>query len=346
MTTSRTSPSSTLFLTGVAGFIGAALAHRMLTEGWQVVGLDNLNDYYSPALKQARLDHLAQHPQASRFQFHTIDLTDRDAVINAVVAARPQAVVHLAAQASVRYGLTHQLPYLESNLMGHFHMLMAAKALADAGHPLAHFLYASSSSVYGANSNDLDAAAFRETDNVSRPLSLYAATKAANELVTHAWSNQFGLPATGLRFFTVYGPWGRPDMAPLLFTRSLLAGATIPLYNGGELWRDFTYIDDIVEAIVRLLPVSPQGEVPHTLYNLGNQNPVRVDTFVRTLAEVLGTPAHTEARDWPATEVYKTHADTTRLHAAVGWAPSTPLEHGLRQLADWYRTTGQALLAG
>ncbi|TKW60956.1 MAG: NAD-dependent epimerase/dehydratase family protein [Blastochloris viridis] len=338
-----TSARRTVFITGVAGFIGAALAGRMLTEGWHVVGMDNLNDYYTPVLKQARLDNLAQHPQAARFQFHKTDLVDRDAVITLLLETKPDVIVHLAAQASVRYGFTHQLPYLEANLMGHFHMLMACKALADAGHPLQHFLYASSSSVYGAKSNTPSAEALRETDNVNQPLSLYAATKVANELVTHAWCNQFKLRATGMRFFTVYGPWGRPDMAPVMFTRALLSGATIPLFNGGDLWRDFTYIDDIVEAIIRLVPVTPQGEVPHTIYNLGNQQPVQVGAFVTTLADVLGQQANIDAREWPPTEVYKTHADTTRLHAAVGWAPSTPLATGLQRLADWYRTTEHSL---
>ncbi len=337
--------SQTVFITGVAGFVGAALAGRMLTDGWHVVGIDNLNDYYTPVLKQARLDNLAQHPNAAQFSFHTLDLVDRDALLNLIGKTKPQVIIHLAAQASVRYGLTHQLPYLEANLMGHFHMLMACKALADAGHPLQHFLYASSSSVYGANSNAKDAVAFRETDNVNQPLSLYAATKVADELVTHAWSNQFGLPATGMRFFTVYGPWGRPDMAPLMFTQAIVRGDTIPLFNGGDLWRDFTYIDDIVEAVVRLVPVTPTGDVPHTIYNLGNQQPVQVSTFVQTLAGVLATEAKVEQREWPATEVYKTHADTSRLHATVGWAPSTPLAQGLQRLAEWYRSTGHTLLA-
>ena len=340
-----TSTRRTVFITGVAGFIGAALAGRMLAEGWHVVGMDNLNEYYTPVLKQARLANLAQHPQAANFTFHKLDLADRDAVVAQLLDTKPDVVVHLAAQASVRYGFTHQLPYLEANLMGHFHMLMACKALADAGHPLRHFLYASSSSVYGAHSNTQDAEALRETDNVNQPLSLYAATKVANELVTHAWCNQFGLKATGMRFFTVYGPWGRPDMAPLMFTRSIIRGQVIPLFNGGDLWRDFTYIDDIIEAIVRLVPLPPQGDVPHTIYNLGNQQPVQVGVFVKTLAEVVGEEAKIDIREWPPTEVYKTHADTTRLHAAVGWAPSTPLATGLQRLADWYRTTGHALLA-
>ncbi len=335
----------TVFITGVAGFVGAALAGRMLTEGWNVVGMDNLNDYYTPVLKQARLDNLAQHPQAANFTFHKLDLVDREDVLSLILATKPEVIIHLAAQASVRYGLTHQLPYLEANLMGHFHMLMACKALADAGHPLQHFLYASSSSVYGANSNAKDAVAFRETDNVNQPLSLYAATKVADELITHAWCNQFGLKASGMRFFTVYGPWGRPDMAPLMFTRSILSGATIPLFNAGDLWRDFTYIDDIIEAITRLVPVTPQGEVPHTIYNLGNQNPVQVREFVETLARILEKEPKLDLREWPATEVYKTHADTTRLHAAVNWSPSTPLATGLQRLADWYRSTGHTLFA-
>lgn len=332
----------TVFVTGVAGFIGAAVAERMLKDGWRVVGMDNLNTYYSPALKQARLDHLASLPQAANFTFHKVDLVDREALIQLVVETKPETIIHLAAQASVRYGLTHQLPYLESNLMGHFHMLMACKALADAGTPVGHFLYASSSSVYGAHIKAMQGHAFSEGDNVNQPLSLYAATKVADELITHAWCNQFGLQATGMRFFTVYGPWGRPDMAPLMFTQSILGNKIIPLFNEGDLWRDFTYIDDVVEAIVRLIPVRPASE-HHTIYNLGNQQPVQLLAFVQTLGEVLGETPQLDLREWPATEVYKTHADTSRLHEAVGWAPSTPLHTGLTRLAEWYRTSGPSI---
>ena len=341
MTTTKTA-----LVTGNAGFVGAALTERLLAEGWTVIGLDNVNDYYSPALKEARLAHLAALPNGQNFHFHKLNLTDRDAIVQLALATKPSVIVHLAAQASVRYGITHQIPYLESNLIGHFNMLAAGKALADAGAPLLHFLYASSSSVYGANAQPgEDTIPFSETDDVSRPVSLYAATKRADEMISHAWAHQFAMPSSGLRFFTVYGPWGRPDMSPLIFTKAILEGKPIPLYNKGDLWRDFTYIDDIIEAIVRLIPTPPAADpTPHMVYNLGNQSPVQMLDFVQTLARVLGKEAVLDLQGWPATEVYKTFADTSRLKAAVGWAPSTKLEDGLTKLADWYKTTGQAIL--
>jgi UDP-glucuronate 4-epimerase len=330
-----------ILVTGAAGFIGAAVSERLLAMGHSVVGLDNLNDYYDPALKHARLAHLASLPGAASFSFHKLDLTDRDALITLAQTTRPSHIIHLAAQAGVRYGLVNQIAYLESNLIGHFNVLAACKALADGGNPIRHLLYASSSSVYGAN----EKVPFEEADDVSRPVSLYAATKRADELITHAWSHQFGTPATGLRFFTVYGPWGRPDMTPLMFTKAILEGQPLPLFNHGDLWRDFTYIDDIVEAIIRLMPVIPQpSPTPHTIYNLGNQNPVQMAEFVQILSDVLGQKAILDLKDWPATEVYKTYADTARLKAAVGWAPSTSLADGLARLAQWYKTTGGAIL--
>ncbi|PZP39409.1 MAG: hypothetical protein DI585_04185 [Pseudomonas fluorescens] len=333
-------------VTGAAGFIGAAVAERLLTEGWKVVGLDNINDYYTPVLKDARLAHLHTHPDAEAFNFHKICLTDRQALIDLMTTTKPAVIIHLAAQAGVRYGLTHQVPYLESNLIGHFNMMAAAKALADMGAPVEHFLYASSSSVYGANAQPgIETMPFSESDDVSRPVSLYAATKRADEMLTHAWSHQFGMPATGLRFFTVYGPWGRPDMTPLMFTRNIMAGQKIPLFNHGDLWRDFTYIDDIVEAIIRLIPTLPEAApTPHAIYNLGNQSPVQMLNFVQTLSQVLGKSADLDLREWPATEVYKTFANTSRLKNAVGWAPHTALEDGLARLAEWYKSTGARIL--
>jgi UDP-glucuronate 4-epimerase len=328
--------SKTAFVTGVAGFVGHATVKRLLNDGWHVVGLDNLNDYYNPLLKQSRLDDIAAHPKAAHFSFHKLDLANRDAVIDLVLHTKPSVIIHLAAQASVRYGLINQQAYLESNLIGHFSILQATKALADAGAPISHLLYASSSSVYGAN----EKVPFEETDDVSRPVSLYAATKRADEMITHAWSHQFALPASGLRFFTVYGPWGRPDMVPLMFTHAVKNDKVLPLFNAGDLWRDFTYIDDIVEAVVRLIPHAPQRSeskpTPHEIYNLGNQDPVQMLNFVKTLAEVMGKEPVLEMKDWPATEVYRTMADTSKLKAAVGWAPSTPLKDGLTRLWAWY----------
>lgn len=335
------STPQTILVTGAAGFIGAAASQRLLAEGWNVVGVDSINDYYSPALKQARLDLLMGQPNGANFQFHKLNLANGADLNKLVLSTRPSVILHLAAQAGVRYSLVNQVSYLESNLIGHFNVLAATKALADAGHPVNHLLYASSSSVYGAN----EKVPFEETDDVSRPLSLYAATKRADELITHAWSHQFALPATGLRFFTVYGPWGRPDMTPFMFTKAILEGQPIPLFNHGDLWRDFTYVDDIIEAIIRLIPVIPAANpTPHTVYNLGNQNPVQMVDFVQTLGTVLGRPPILDNKDWPATEVYKTYADTARLQAAIGWAPSTPLKHGLEQLAHWYKNWAQSTL--
>lgn len=327
-----------ILVTGVAGFVGSMLAMRLLANGHDVVGLDNLNSYYDVSLKHARLAEVRKvaTEQGRGFTFHELDLMEQPRVLALMQATAPAYVVHLAAQAGVRYGMENQQVYLESNLIGHFSMLAGLKALADAGTPVTHFLYASSSSVYG----DQKKTPFSETDPVNRPLSLYASTKKANEMVMFAWANQFKIPATGLRFFTVYGPWGRPDMSPMLFAAAILDGRPIPLFNGGDLWRDFTYVDDIVEAIVRLLPLPPtpeEGEgVAHRVLNLGNQNPVRLDTYVQTMAKVLGRDAQIDPKPWPPTEVYQTFADTSALKALTGWQPATALEEGLARFAAWY----------
>jgi UDP-glucuronate 4-epimerase len=325
------------FVTGCAGFVGHAMCRRLLSEGWQVLGVDNLNHYYSPAFKKARLQDLAEHESAQHFSFGHIDLIDKSALEAFILPKKPNVIIHLAAQAGVRYGLVNQVSYLESNLIGHFHILQLAKSLADAGSPIQHLLYASSSSVYGNNGAEKMGEPFRETDDVSRPVSLYAATKCADELITHAWAHQFGMPSTGLRFFTVYGPWGRPDMTPLMFTHSLYQGKSIKLFNGGDLWRDFTYIDDIIEAIYRLIPKIPAATpTSHTVYNLGNQQPVQMKEFVEILAKVTGQAPMVEHAPWLPTEVYRTAADTDKLKNAIGWAPSTDLQDGLAQLNHWY----------
>jgi UDP-glucuronate 4-epimerase len=329
---------NTICITGTAGFIGHALATALLKQGFAVAGLDNVNDYYDVSLKRARLADLTVTAAAtgSAYSFTETDLTNAGAVNAWLLHHKPSHVVHLAAQAGVRYGLVNQQVYLESNLIGHFNMLAGLKALTDAGHPVRHFLYASSSSVYGAQEH----VPFTETDNVSKPLSLYAATKRANEMVSHAWANQFNLPSTGLRFFTVYGPWGRPDMSPMLFASAILNGTPIPLYNHGDLWRDFTYVDDIVQAIILLLDKPPSAAtdngIPHRILNLGNQNPVRIDAYVKIMGNVFGKEPIVNLLPKPATEVYRTYADTSALHALVGWAPSTPLAEGLKNFATWY----------
>jgi UDP-glucuronate 4-epimerase len=252
-----------------------------------------------------------------------------------VLTTRPTTIVHLAAQAGVRYSLQNPAAYLHSNLIGHQHVLQACRAAQQAGQPVAHLLYASSSSVYGNQTKT----PFSEADALEPPASLYAATKQANEQCTHAWSRQFGQPATGMRFFTVYGPWGRPDMTPMLFGAKIMQGEPIPLFNGGDLWRDFTFIDDIVTAITRLMPLPPAGgpqQVPHEVYNLGNQSPVQMKEFVTLLEAALGHKAIIDNPPWPPTEVYQTFADTTKLQAATGWAPHTPLATGLAQFAAWF----------
>lgn len=324
----------TIVITGAAGFIGHACATRLLHEGWRVIGVDNINDYYSPKLKEARLADLATHPQAAQFVFEKLDLTDGEALNALVLREKPSVILHLAAQAGVRFGMVQQQPYLASNLIGHFNVLQAAKVLADAGQPLAHLLYASSSSVYG--NREGDTGGFTETDNIMQPQSLYAATKVADEAISYSWANQFKTPCTGLRFFTVYGPWGRPDMSPLMFTRAMHEGSPITLFNHGDLWRDFTFIEDVVEAIVRLIPHAPQGTTPHTVFNIGNQNPTKLTDYIAALEEATGLKANVKNAPRPATEVYRTAANTENLKAAIGWAPYTPLVEGLKKLNTWY----------
>jgi UDP-glucuronate 4-epimerase len=322
-----------VLVTGAAGFVGAALVQRLLADGFAVVAVDNINDYYDVSLKHARLKQNEQTAVGKSYRFEQLDIAKQAPLVALMVAERPNYVVHLAAQAGVRYGMVNQQVYTDSNLLGHFNMLAAVKALADAGSPVQHFLYASSSSVYGNQSKT----PFEETDEVSTPLSLYASTKKANEMVGHAWANQFGLPSTALRFFTVYGPWGRPDMSPMLFAKAIMDGQPIPLFNGGDLWRDFTFVDDIVEAIVRLLPLAPMAKIPHRILNLGNQNPVWLDEYVQALAGALGRKALIDKREWPATEVYQTCASTQALFELTGWRPFTPLAEGLAAFAAWYK---------
>lgn len=326
-------------LTGAAGFIGYHVAKNLLARGDTVVGLDNLNDYYDPALKHARLAQLEPH---RNFRFVRADLGDRDAIENVFATHAPRRVVHLAAQAGVRYSLTNPHVYVDSNLRGFLHILEGSRH-----HGIEHLVYASTSSVYGANTRQ----PFSEHDNVDHPLSLYAATKKANELMAHTYAHLYGLPCTGLRFFTVYGPWGRPDMALFRFTRGILAGEPIPVYNEGRMVRDFTYVDDIVEGIVRVLdrPAAPNADwtgsdpdpatsnAPYRIYNIGNSNPVELLRYIAALEKCLGRKAELDLLPMQPGDVPATMADVTELQEAVGFRPRTPVDEGIARFVDWYK---------
>jgi UDP-glucuronate 4-epimerase len=328
-----------ILVTGSAGFIGNAVALRLLERGDEVLGLDNVNDYYDVRLKEARLRRVLGRP---RFTELRLDLGDREAMAAAFATHQPQRVVHLAAQAGVRYSLKAPHAYVDSNLHGFLNVLEGCRH-----HPVEHLVYASSSSVYGANAR----LPFSEHDNVDHPVSLYAATKKANELMAHCYSHLFGLPVTGLRFFTVYGPWGRPDMAPILFTRAILEGRPIDVHNQGKMRRDFTYIDDIVEGVVRVLdrPAKPDpawspehpdpatSQAPYRIYNIGNHTPVELDRFIGLLETALGKKAIRNLLPLQPGEVEATCADVSDLLRDVGFEPATPLETGLERFVAWYR---------
>ncbi|MFN5746126.1 MAG: NAD-dependent epimerase [Methylococcaceae bacterium] len=328
-----------VLVTGTAGFIGAALSHVLLARGDEVIGVDNLNDYYEVSLKQARLARLT--PQVG-FTEARIALEDRDALFRVFREHQPQRVVNLAAQAGVRYSLTHPQAYVDANLAGFCNVLEACRH-----HAVEHLVYASSSSVYGANT----AMPFSVHQNVDHPVSLYAATKKANELMAHTYSHLFAIPTTGLRFFTVYGPWGRPDMALFKFTRSILEGRPIDVYNFGRHRRDFTYIDDIVEGVVRTLdhvavpnpdwtgdhpdPASSKG--PYRLYNIGNHEPVELMRFIEVLEDCLGKKAEKNFLPLQDGDVPATFADVEDLWRDVGYAPKTSIETGIARFVAWYR---------
>jgi UDP-glucuronate 4-epimerase len=312
-------------ITGAAGFIGFHLCQRLLQEGYTVIGIDNLNDYYDPALKRARLKELKQW---KAFTFHQLDLADRQAVPNLFAQSSFDVVINLAAQAGVRYSLENPAAYIDSNLVGFANILEACRH-----HPVAHLVYASSSSVYGANSK----MPFSTSDNVDTPISLYAATKKANELMAYTYSHLYGIPTTGLRFFTVYGPWGRPDMAYFLFTKAILEGQPIDVYNHGQAKRDFTYIDDIIEGIVRVMGRPPRAEpTPYKLYNIGNNKPVELMSFIETLETLLGKAAKKNYLPMQPGDVPATYADIDDMTKDIGFKPTTSIHDGLSQFVKWY----------
>ncbi len=317
--------SGPVLLTGAAGFIGMHVAEALLGRGVRVIGLDNLNSYYDVRLKQARLDRLVGQPG---FRFERVDVSDREAVAG-IIARHPDIalVVHLAAQAGVRHSLVDPYSYVQSNVMGHLVVLEAARRLGG----LRHVVYASSSSVYGANR----ALPFAEADRVDAPVSLYAATKRADEMMSHAYAHLFGLPQTGLRFFTVYGPWGRPDMAYYSFARAIAAGEPITVYDGGRLRRDFTYIDDIVAGVLGCLDLPPGGEVPHRVLNIGNHHSEEVGTLVALLEQALGRRAVVRDAPRPDADVKETFAAIEEIAALTGFAPATPLALGIPRFVAW-----------
>lgn len=327
-----------VLVTGAAGFIGSQLSKRLLDNGINVVGLDNLNPYYSVKLKEDRLAQLEGHP---RFTFARLDLADRAGMERLFAANRFDVVVNLAAQAGVRYSLKNPQAYIEANIVGFTNILEGCRH-----HGVRHLVFASSSSVYGANTK----MPFSVHDNVDHPVSLYAASKKANELMAHTYSHLYGLPCTGLRFFTVYGPWGRPDMALFLFTDAILKGRPIQVFNHGRMQRDFTYIDDIVEGVVRVMGRLPapnpawSGErpdpgtsyAPYKIYNIGNNQPVELNAFIATIESVLGRTAQKEFLDMQPGDVPATYADVDDLMADVGFKPATPIREGIERFVAWY----------
>ncbi len=329
----------TILVTGAAGFIGFHVCQALLARGASVLGVDNLNDYYAVSLKE---DRLRQLQDMDGFRFARMDVADRQAMARLFAEEAPERVIHLAAQAGVRYSLEHPQAYVDSNLVGFANVLEGCR---HAG--VEHLVFASSSSVYGANTK----MPFSVHDNVDHPISLYAATKKANELMAHSYAHLYGIPVTGLRFFTVYGPWGRPDMAYFRFARAIFNGESIDVYNHGRMRRDFTYIDDIVEGVLRVLDAPPTGNpawsgdapdpgtsrAPYRIFNIGNDQPVELMAFIAALEKAIGREANKRMLPMQPGDVPATWADVDDLRRAVGYAPKTPIDAGLRRFVNWYR---------
>jgi UDP-glucuronate 4-epimerase len=328
-----------VLVTGAAGFIGFHLSSLLLSKGHEVIGIDNMNDYYDVALKEGRLALLKDK---ENFTFYKMDLKDKEAIDNLFKEYKFDYVINLAAQAGVRYSITNPSAYVDSNLIGFVNILEACR-----NHPVKHLLYASSSSVYGGNK----VAPFSTNHNVDHPVSLYAATKKANELMAHTYSHLYNIPTTGLRFFTVYGPWGRPDMAYFLFTDAILSGRPIKVFNHGKMERDFTYVDDIVEGIYKLLPLVPKGNsewdeakdtlsssfAPYKIYNIGNNKPVQLEKFISVLEHKLDKKAEKLYMEMQPGDVLRTYADVSDLEKDINFKPSTTIEEGLGKFVDWYK---------
>lgn len=315
----------TILVTGAAGFIGSALSKRLLSEGCRVIGIDDFNSYYPVELKEARVADIGSNPA---FTLVRGDISDKALLEKVFSDYEPEAVVNLAAQAGVRYSIENPDAYTRSNLVGFANLLECCRH-----HKVGHFVFASSSSVYGKNKK----VPFSEDDRVDFPVSYYAATKKANELMAASYANLYKLPLTGLRFFTVYGPWGRPDMAPWLFTDAILAGRPIKVFNNGDMMRDFTFIDDIVEGVVRVIGRMPQGDFPYEIFNIGNHSPVRLMDFIHEIEKACGREAEKIMLPMQAGDVPVTYADTAKLEAAVGFKPATPLSVGIPKFVEWFK---------
>ena len=336
-------------VTGAAGFIGFHVSKKLFEQGHEVVGIDNLNDYYDVNLKLARLAKLDEFTSvntsdnAESFRFLNLDLTDRDNIAQLFASEKFDRVIHLAAQAGVRYSIENPMAYAESNLIGHLTILEGCR-----NNKVKHLIYASSSSVYGLNNKT----PFSTSDSVDHPVSLYAATKKSNELMAHSYSHLYGLPTTGLRFFTVYGSWGRPDMAPYIFTKKILDGETIDINNKGDMWRDFTHVDDIVEGVVRIADVVPErnsewkvesdspasSSAPYSIYNIGHGSPVNLMGFVKAIEDELGIEAKKNFREMQPGDVYQTYADTQDLFDVTKYKPQMSVKAGIAEFISWYRT--------
>lgn len=331
-----------ILVTGVAGFIGSHVALRLLDRGDEVLGIDNFNDYYDVSLKEDRIKRIENHTNAAKFELIRMDIADREGMVNLFQQQSIDRVVHLAAQAGVRYSIDNPLAYIDSNITGFAHILEGCRH-----HKIAHLIYASSSSVYGAN----ESMPFSVNDNVDHPLSLYAASKKSNELMAHTYSHLYDLPTTGLRFFTVYGPWGRPDMSPIKFAKAIFEDKPIDVFNYGKHRRDFTYIDDIVEGIIRVLdqpaqtnpawngesPDPSSSRAPWKVYNIGNQQPIELLDYIETLEKHIGKQAQKNLLPLQPGDVPDTYADVEALIQAVDYRPSTPLDNGIANFIQWYR---------